>query len=166
MAKLGIGIETLRYRVKQAEVDTGTRPGTTTEERRRLVRVPRTRASGALHPEDERCDAIASARPMTLEAPRLSVHCKASWPPELRAKEDEMETKPPGLLVGVYDSKADANTHDETGTCRGALATVLWPRPPGPVALPTGTSHDVVAATVDSARTPPAAVTNRAAQVP
>jgi hypothetical protein len=78
-------------------------------DRRRLVRAPRTCASAALHPEDERCDAIASARPMILEAPRLSVPCRGSWSPELIAKEDEMETKPL-LLVGVYDSKADADT--------------------------------------------------------
>jgi uncharacterized membrane protein len=33
--------------------------------------------------------------------------------PELIAKEDEMETKPLVLLVGVYDSKADADTDYE-----------------------------------------------------
>jgi hypothetical protein len=63
-----------------------------------------------------------------------------------------METKPLVLLVGVYDSKADADTHYEPGTGCGALATVLWPRRPGPVVLHAGTSHYVVTATVDSAR--------------
>ena len=39
--QLGIGVESLRYWVKQAEIDAGTRPGTTTEERRRLVELER-----------------------------------------------------------------------------------------------------------------------------
>ena len=39
--QLGIGIETLRYWVKQAEIDSGTWPGTTTEERRRIAEPER-----------------------------------------------------------------------------------------------------------------------------
>jgi transposase len=37
--QLGIGSETLRHWVKQAEVDTGRRPGVTTEDRQRIVEL-------------------------------------------------------------------------------------------------------------------------------
>jgi transposase len=37
--QLGIGVESLRYWVKQAEIDAGTRPGITTEERRRIAEL-------------------------------------------------------------------------------------------------------------------------------
>src|SRR5215831_2010198 len=39
--QLGIGVESLRNWVKQAEVDDGRRPGTTTEERRRIAELER-----------------------------------------------------------------------------------------------------------------------------
>jgi transposase len=39
--QLGIGIESLRNWVKQAEVDGGQRPGMTTEERRRIAELER-----------------------------------------------------------------------------------------------------------------------------
>jgi transposase len=37
--QLGIGSETLRHWVKQAEVDQGRRPGVTTEDRQRIVEL-------------------------------------------------------------------------------------------------------------------------------
>jgi transposase len=37
--QLGIGSETLRHWVKQAEVDTGRRPGVTTEDHQRIVEL-------------------------------------------------------------------------------------------------------------------------------
>ena len=39
--QLGIGSETLRHWVKQAEVDSGQRPGTMTEERQRIAELER-----------------------------------------------------------------------------------------------------------------------------
>ncbi len=39
--QLGMGSETLRHWVKQAEVDIGQRPGTTTEERERIAELER-----------------------------------------------------------------------------------------------------------------------------
>jgi transposase len=39
--QLGLGSETLRHWVKQAEVDSGQRPGTTTEERQRIAELER-----------------------------------------------------------------------------------------------------------------------------
>src|SRR5260370_42294839 len=39
--QLGIGVESLRNWVKQAEVDGGQRPGVTTEERRRITELER-----------------------------------------------------------------------------------------------------------------------------
>lgn len=39
--QLDIGPETLRHWVRQAEIDTGTRPGTTTAERARIVELER-----------------------------------------------------------------------------------------------------------------------------
>jgi transposase len=39
--QLGIGVESLRNWVKQAEVDGGQRPGVTTEERRRIAELER-----------------------------------------------------------------------------------------------------------------------------
>ena len=39
--QLGIGVESLRNWVKQAEVDDGRRPGITTEERRRIAELER-----------------------------------------------------------------------------------------------------------------------------
>jgi hypothetical protein len=50
---------------------------------------------------------------MILEALRIIVPCRGSWLPEPIAKEDEMETKPLVLMVGVYGSKADADTDYE-----------------------------------------------------
>ncbi len=39
--KLGVGAETLRQWVRQAEIDAGTRPGATTEEQRRIAELER-----------------------------------------------------------------------------------------------------------------------------
>ena len=39
--QLGLGSETLRHWVKQAEIDGGQRPGTTTEERQRIAELER-----------------------------------------------------------------------------------------------------------------------------
>ena len=39
--QLGMGSETLRHWVKQAEVDSGQRPGTTTEDRQRIAELER-----------------------------------------------------------------------------------------------------------------------------
>lgn len=39
--QLGVGVESLRSWVKQAEIDGGVRPGTTTEERRRIAELER-----------------------------------------------------------------------------------------------------------------------------
>ena len=39
--ELGIGAETLRVWVRQAEVDRGTRPGTTTDDRKRIAELER-----------------------------------------------------------------------------------------------------------------------------
>jgi|SRR6185437_3598146 len=39
--QLGVGVESLRVWVKQAQVDTGERPGITTEEKRRIAELER-----------------------------------------------------------------------------------------------------------------------------
>jgi transposase len=40
-AQLGIGPETLRFWLKQTEIDAGQRPGTSTEDKRRIVELER-----------------------------------------------------------------------------------------------------------------------------
>ncbi|MDQ6617806.1 MAG: transposase [Actinomycetota bacterium] len=39
--QLGVGVETLRYWVKQADIDGGLRPGVSSEEKRRIVELER-----------------------------------------------------------------------------------------------------------------------------
>ena len=51
--QLGIGVESLRYWVKQAEIDAGKRPGTTTEEHRRIAELEKEKP-GPRRPPDGR----------------------------------------------------------------------------------------------------------------
>lgn len=60
--QLGVGVESLRYWVKQAEVDSGRRPGVTTEQQRRIVELEKENKELRRSNEILRASAIFFAR--------------------------------------------------------------------------------------------------------
>ena len=68
--QLGVGVESLRYWVRQADMDAGARPGVSTEERRRIAELEKEVKELRRANEILRASAIFFARELDPRAPK------------------------------------------------------------------------------------------------